>query len=108
MPHIFQHICRITISREDLQLIHRALAEPDVVGAEADTVLGKAGLWDGRYVEARLCGRPGQTALLAVALYGPGGGLQTYRNSTEYQTGFEFVHNDVDFIVNFVPEEGRK
>lgn len=108
MPHVFQLICRIVISWEDMQLIRRALSEPDAVGADTDTVLGRVDLWDGRYVEARLCGRPGQTALLAVALYGPGGELQTYRNSTEYQTGFEFTHNGVEFIVSFVPEEGRK
>ena len=73
-----------------------------------DTILGRADLWDGRYIEARLCGRPGQTALLAVVLYDFGGELQTYRNSTEYQTGFEFTHEGMEFIVGFVPEERRK
>ena len=108
MPYIFQHICRIVISRDHIQLIRRALAEPDVVSSDTDTILGRADLWDGRYIEARLCGRPGQTALLAVVLYDFGGGLQTYRNSTEYQTGFEFTHEGMEFIVGFVPEERRK
>lgn len=66
MSYIFQHICRIVISRDHIQLIRRALAEPDVVSSDTDTILGRADLWDGRYIEARLCGRPGQTALLAV------------------------------------------
>ena len=83
MSYIFQHICRIVISRDHIQLIRRALAEPDVVSSDTDTILGSADLWDGRYIEARLCGRPGQTALLAGVLYDFGGELQTYRNSTE-------------------------
>ena len=93
---------------DHIQLIRRALAEPDVVSSDTDTILGRADLWDGRYIEARLCGRPGQTALLAVVLYDFGGELQTYRNSTEYQTGFEFTHEGMEFIVGFVPEERRK
>ena len=108
MSYIFQHICRIVISRDHIQLIRRALAEPDVVSSDTDTILGRADLWDGRHIEARLCGRPGQTALLAVVLYDFGGELQTYRNSTEYQTGFEFTHEGMEFIVGFVPEERRK
>ena len=102
--HIFQHICRIEITKENMQLARRALSEPDAVSAEADTVLGKTSTWDGRAVEARLCGRPGQTALLAVAVFAPDGELETYRNSTGYQSGFTFTHRGVEFVVCLVPE----
>ena len=40
MSYIFQHICRIVISRDHIQLIRRALAEPDVVSSDTDTILG--------------------------------------------------------------------
>ena len=103
----FQHICRIAVSSENMALIRRAMSEPDIVPADADTVLGETSTWDGQSVEARLCGRTGQTALLAAAVFAPDGSLRAYRNSEKYESGFTFTHQETEFVVCLVPEDGR-
>lgn len=96
---IFQNMCHIKVSPEDIQFAKKALCTPDMVEPEKDLIIGKADIWDGTTVEVRLCGVPGQPAFMAAAVFSCNGELVGAARSDVYRTSLDFRIGEFEYLV---------